>query len=76
MEIEYIYINNKKIRAYKKIEKIFNGNKKIAEKIVYEILLDLELYKNISNIVEFNGHKFYKSDINSINQKTFKLIEI
>lgn len=76
MEIEWIYINNRRIRAYKKIEKIFNDNKKMAEKIVYEILLDLELYRNIPDIVKFNGHKFYKTNINSIYQKTFKLIEI
>ena len=77
MEYELLNICGKSIRALKREEKIFNGNKEITKKkIIYTIPLELKLYKIIPDIIEINKRKFYKTDINEINQKDFKLIEM
>jgi len=74
-----ININGKYVRAYKFIYHIIGKDsptKIIAEKIKYQIELDLELYKFIPLIVKIKGKEFYKSDIRNINQEYFSLIEI
>lgn len=46
------------------------------EKIRYKLeLLDLDLYDSIPPIIKIGNKKFYKSDINDIDQKYFYLIE-
>lgn len=42
-------------------------------KTIYEI--PVELYNELPEIVGINNKKFYKTDINSLNQTHFKLIE-
>lgn len=42
-------------------------------KTIYEI--PVELYNELPEIVEINNKKFYKTDINALNQTHFKLIE-
>lgn len=42
-------------------------------KTIYEI--PIELYDEIPEIIEINNKKFYKTDINALNQTHFKLIE-
>lgn len=77
MEYELLNICGESIRALKREEKIFNENKEFTKKkIIYTIPLELKLYKIIPDIIEINKRKFYKTDINEINQKDFKLIEM
>lgn len=76
MEEVILNIEKMKIKALKRTEKVLNcNNKEIAEKIIYTIPLNLEIYKNIPTIVEIDDKKFYKTDINELNQTHFKLIE-
>ena len=75
MEEVILNIEKMKIKALKRTEKILNCNKVIAEKIIYTIPLNLEIYKNIPTIVKIDDKKFYKTDINTLNQTHFKLIE-
>lgn len=76
MEYEMLHICGNDILASKREEKIFNGNKEITKKIIYTIPLELKVYKIIPDIIEINKRKFYKTDINKVNQKDFKLIEM
>lgn len=76
MEEVILNIEKMKIKALKRTGKIFKCSKVIAEKIIYTIPLNLEIYKNIPTIVKIDDKKFYKTDINALNQTHFKLIEI
>lgn len=73
MEDCIIKINDRLIIGKREI-KIVYGLKKPIEKIVYTVN-GSELYKSLSNIVEINGKKYYKSDRIKLNGD-FKLIEI
>lgn len=76
MEEVILNIEKMKIKALKRTEKFFKANNVIGEKIIYTIPLNLEIYKNIPTIVKIDDKKFYKTDINALNQTHFKLIEI
>lgn len=74
-----IEINGKKIKAYKSTQSIWDGfdrknMHKVCDKIIYE--LPITLYEKIPRIVDINGKRFYKTDINKANQSYFKLIEM
>lgn len=47
----------------------------MPEIVKYEIKFDIELYKSINKLVKIKDKMFYKSDINSISQKVFYLVE-
>lgn len=79
MECKIIKINGIKIKAYKSIQSIWDGFNRenmhiVCEKIIYE--LPITLYEKIPRIVDINGKRFYKTDINKANQSYFKLIEM
>lgn len=87
MEYETIKINGIKIKALKRKVTIYRQTTQLEQqlynmpfampktiKTIYEI--PIELYDKIPEIVKINNKKFYKTDINEINQKDFKLIEI
>lgn len=76
MEYDLLIINNNVIRVRKRIEHIFKDKENITEKIIYTVPLNLELYKQLPEIVQIKDKKFYKTDINEINQTHFKLIEV
>lgn len=87
MEYETIKINGKKIKALKRKVTLYRQTTQLEQqlynmpfvmpktiKTIYEI--PIELYDKIPEIVKINNKKFYKTDINEINQIDFKLIEI
>lgn len=87
MEYETIKINGIKIKALKRKATLYRQTTQLEQqlynmpfampktiKTIYEI--PIELYDKIPEIVKINNKKFYKTDINEINQKDFKLIEI
>lgn len=87
MEYETIKINGKKIKALKRKATLYKQTTQLEQqlynmpfamsktiKTIYEI--PIELYDKIPGIVKINNKKFYKTDINNINQTDFKLIEI
>lgn len=87
MEYETIEINKQKIKALKRKVTLYRQTTQLEQqlynmpfampkeiKTIYE--LPVELYDKIPEIVKINNKKFYKTDINEINQTDFKLIEI
>lgn len=87
MEYETIKINGIKIKALKIKATLYKQTTQLEQqlynmpfampktiKTIYEI--PIELYDKIPEIVKINNKKFYKTDINEINQTDFKLIEI
>lgn len=87
MEYETIKTNGIKIKALKRKATLYRQTTQLEQqlynmpfampktiKTIYEI--PIELYDKIPEIVKINNKKFYKTDINEINQKDFKLIEI
>ena len=77
MEYETIKINGIKIKALKTEKRVFTSHLGVVvKKIIYIIPLDIKLYKMIPDRVKINNKIFYKTDIDDINQKDFKLIEI
>ncbi len=87
MECETIKINGIKIKALKRKATLYRQTTQLEQqlynmpfampktiKTIYEI--PIELYDKIPEIVKINNKKFYKTDINEINQTDFKLIEI
>lgn len=87
MEYETIKINGIKINAKKQKVTLYRQTSQLEQqlynmpfampreiKTIYEI--PVELYDKIPEIVKINNKKFYKTDINEINQTHFKLIEI
>lgn len=79
MEYKTIKINGQKIKAYKSTQSIWDGFDRenmhiVCEKIIYE--LPTTLYEKIPRIVDVNGKRFYKTDINKVDQSYFKLIEM
>lgn len=87
MEYETIKINGIKIKALKRKATLYRQTTQLEQqlynmpfampktiKTIYEI--PIELYDKIPEIVKINNKKFYKTDINNINQTDFKLIEI
>ena len=87
MEYETIKINGIKIKALKRKATLYRQTTQLEQqlynmpfampktiKTIYEI--PIELYDKIPEIVKINNKKFYKTDINEINQTDFKLIEI
>lgn len=79
MEYKTIKINGIKIKAYKNTQSIWNcvdrnNMHKVCDKTIYE--LPITLYEKIPRIVDINGKRFYKTDINKANQSYFKLIEM
>lgn len=87
MEYEIIKINGIKIKALKRKATLYRQTTQLEQqlynmpfampktiKTIYEI--PIELYDKIPEIVKINNKKFYKTDINEINQTDFKLIEI
>ena len=87
MEYETIEINGIKIKALKRKVTLYRQTTQLEQqlynmpfampktiKTIYEI--PVELYDKIPEIVKINNKKFYKTDINEINQTDFKLIEI
>lgn len=87
MEYETIKINGIKIKALKRKATLYRQTTQLEQqlynmpfampktiKTIYEI--PIELYDKIPEIVKINNKKFYKTDINEINQTNFKLIEI
>lgn len=87
MEYEIIKINGIKIKALKRKATLYRQTTQLEQqlynmpfampreiKTIYEI--PVELYDKIPEIVKINNKKFYKTDINEINQTHFKLIEI
>lgn len=77
MEETKINILGEFVKVRKQVHIIRNDRKeKIAEKIVYYLPMQVELYKKIPNdIITIDNKKFYKTPINNINQEYFKLIE-
>ena len=76
MEYDLLIINNYVIRVRKRIKHVFKDKGNITEKIIYTVPLNLELYKQLPEVVQIKDKEFYKTDINEINQTHFKLIEI
>lgn len=77
MEYEIIKINGIKIKALKTEKRVATSHLGvIVKKIIYTIPLDIKLYEMIPNRVKINNKMFYKPDIDNINQKDFKLIEM
>lgn len=77
MEYEIIKINGIKIKALKTEKRVATSHLGvIVKKIIYTIPLDIKLYKMIPARVKINNKMFYKPDIDNINQKDFKLIEM
>lgn len=87
MEYKTIEINGQKIKAFKRKATLYRETTQIEQqlynmpsfmpreiKTIYEI--PVESYDKIPEIVKINNKKFYKTDINEINQTDFKLIEI
>lgn len=87
MEYETIKINGIKINTKKQKVTLYRQTSQLEQqlynmpfampreiKTIYEI--PVELYDKIPEIVKINNKKFYKTDINEINQTHFKLIEI
>ena len=79
IDYDTIEINGKKIKAYKSTQSIWDGSDRenmhiVCEKIIYE--LPIILYEKIPRIVDIDGKRFYKTDINKVNQSHFKLIEM
>lgn len=87
MEYETIKINGIKIKALKRKATLYRQTTQLEQqlynmpfampktiKTIYE--MPIELYDKIPKIVKINNKKFYKTDINEINQTDFKLIEI
>lgn len=87
MEYKTIKINGIKIKALKRKATLYRQTTQLEQqlynmpfampktiKTIYEI--PIELYDKIPEIVKINNKKFYKTDINEINQTDFKLIEI
>lgn len=87
MEYETIKINGIKIKALKRKATLYRQTTQLEQqlynmpfampktiKTIYEI--PIELYDKIPEIIKINNKKFYKTDINNINQTDFKLIEI
>ena len=87
MEYETIEINGIKIKTLKRKVTLYRQTTHLEQqlynmpfampktiKTIYEI--PVELYDKIPEIVKINNKKFYKTDINEINQTDFKLIEI
>ena len=79
IDYDTIEINGKKIKAYKSTQSIWDGFDRenmhiVCEKIIYE--LPITLYEKIPRIVDINSKRFYKADINKVNQSHFKLIEM
>ena len=87
IDYETIEINGKKIKALKRKVTLYRQTTRIEQqlynmpfampktiKTIDEI--PIEVYEKIPEIVKINNKKFYKSDINKINQTHFKLIEM
>ena len=87
IDYETIEINGQKIKAFKRKVTLYRQTTQLeqqlynmpfamprAVKTIYEI--PVELYDKIPEIVKINNKKFYKTDINEINQTNFKLIEM
>lgn len=79
IDYDTIEINGKKMKAYKSTQSIWdcvdrNNMHKVCDKIIYE--LPITLYEKIPQIVNINSKRFYKTDINEVNQSHFKLIEM
>ena len=87
IDYETIEINGQKIKALKRKATLYSQTSQLEQqlynmpfampreiKTIYEI--SVELYDKIPKIVKINNKKFYKTDINEINQKDFKLIEM
>lgn len=87
MECETIKINGIKIKALERKVTLYRQTTQLEQqlynmpfamsktiKTIYEI--PIELYDKIPEIVKINNKKFYKTDINEINQTDFKLIEM
>lgn len=87
IDYETIEINGKKIKALKKKVTLYRQTTQLEQqlynmafavpktiKTIYEI--PIKLYDKIPEIVKINNKKFYKTDINEINQTDFKLIEM
>lgn len=68
-----IEINGTPIRCKKDIKTVL-GLKQPIQKTVYIVHGEM-IYKSLSNIVEINGKKYYKSDRIELNGE-FSLIEI
>lgn len=87
MDYETIEINGQEIKALKRKVTLYRQTSQLEQqlynmlwampreiKTIYEI--PVELYDKIPEIVKINNKKFYKTDINEINQTDFKLIEM
>ena len=87
VDYDTIEINGQKIKAFKRKVTLYRQTTQLEQqlynmpfampreiKTIYEI--PVELYDKIPEIVKINNKKFYKTDINEINQTDFKLIEM
>ena len=87
MDYETIEINGQEIKTLKRKVTLYRQTSQLEQqlynmpwampreiKTIYEI--PVELYDKIPEIVKINNKKFYKTDINEINQTDFKLIEM
>lgn len=76
IDYDTIKINGKKVKALKRKTTLYRPATAIPRtiKIIYE--LPIEVYNETPKIINIDNKKFYKTDINEINQTHFKLIEI